>query len=211
MALTKPVPQTAPAPAAEAVKSVGTFEAMDETTVAQPAANDADPAAAPAAPAAAPVPAVQVTGTLATSNRAQASAFAKEVEEMKGAADFRYGNFKVFKGNNGEIMETGGAKLGRWVKVSMIAWDEHYEISPGSKSEKSKEAVGYSKNGLTIDSIIGSDYARFIGTPVDDYVKYLQNDGDYPEAKKGRFIDIACWCMRPTAKTRSTARSSRSR
>lgn len=200
MALTKsnaaPAANTPPAPAPMApTTSVGSFETMDETTSSQPASNDAISGdAAPAAAPASTAVAVKPAGAVVTSNKAEATAFQKEVEAMKGAADFRYGNFKVFKGNNGDIMETGGgsAKLGRWVKVSMLAWDDHTEISPGSKSDKSKEAVAYSKDGITVDSIIGSQFSEFVGKSVDDYVQYLKTDGDYPDAKKSRFIDIAC-------------------
>jgi len=199
MALTKTQPQTPASDAAAAVTSVGSFEAMDETTTGTPAANDPpfEPTTPPAATAAAPAPAqapvtaiaVKPAGTVAV--KADTGAFAREVAEMKGAANFEYGNFDVFKGNNGEIMVTNGLKLGRWVKVSMVAWDEHTEISPGSKSDKSKGAVGYSKDGLTIDHIIDSkEYGDWVGRKVDDYVNFLRSS-DYPEAKKSKFVDVA--------------------
>lgn len=205
MALTKPTPQDGAAAtpttagpatvAAAAVKSAGSFESIDETTAGTEAANEpAAEAAAPAVTPAASVPAVAApAGAVVVSTRAEASAFQKEVEAMKGAADFSYGNYPVFKGNNGEIMQTGGDKLGRWVKVSMIAWDDHTEVSPGSKSEKSKEAVAYSNDGIVIDSVIGKDeYGSWVGKKVTDYVEFLKNDGDYPEASASRFVDIAC-------------------
>lgn len=172
---------------------VGTFETMDEATVAAPAANESaapEAAEAPAAPTSTAV-AVPPAAAVAVSNKAEATAFQKEVEAMKGAADFSYGNYSVFKGNNGEIMQTGGDKLGRWVKVSMIAWDDHTEVSPGSKSEKSKEAVAYSKDGITVDSVIGKQYLNWVGKKVADYVQYLRTDGDYPEARDSRFVDVA--------------------
>jgi hypothetical protein len=196
MALTKTAPQTPATDAAAAVKPVGTFESMDETTAGATAANDipAETATSPA-PAAQPAEptsiATKPAGAVVVAR--DTTAFQKEVAEMKGAADFAHGNFAVFKGQNGEIKQTGGATFGRWVKVSMVAWDDHHEISPGSDSEASKLAVGYSKDGKTVDSIIGRDkFGRFIGQPVADYVKFLQEDGDYPNAKVGRFIDVGC-------------------
>jgi hypothetical protein len=126
-------------------------------------------------------------------SKTEASAFAKEVESLKGAADFSYGNFTVFKGNNGEIISTGekAVSLGRWVKVSMIAWDEHFEVSPNSKSEKSRELVAYSDDGETIDRVIGENYKSWEGKPLKSYVEFLQNEMDYPEAGSRRFIDVA--------------------
>lgn len=168
-----------------------TVEAAAETVqTAEPVQTEA-PAATQVPPAVQHAVANVVSGALATSNRADAGAFAQEVEAMKGAADFAYGNYKVFKGNNGEIMETNGVKLGRWVKVTMLAWDDHYEVSPGSKSDKSKDYVAYSKDGLTIDSVVGEKLVDWVGKSVKDYVNFLQEEADYPQARASRFVDIA--------------------
>ena len=126
----------------------------------------------------------------------RAKAFKKEVEEMRGAADFSYGNFRhVFKANNGEIAESGGDKhsLGRWAKVRLLAWDEHFEVSPGdSSSQNSKDFVAYSKDGKTIDTVTGSDQQAWVGRAVNDYVQYLRQDMGYGAAKARRFIDTSC-------------------
>lgn len=126
----------------------------------------------------------------------RAKAFKKEVEEMRGAADFSYGNFRhVFKANNGEIAESGGDKhsLGRWAKVRLLAWDEHFEVSPGdSNSQTSKDFVAYSKDGKTIDTVTGSDQQGWVGRAVNDYVQYLRQDMNYGAAKSRRFIDTSC-------------------
>ena len=186
MALTKPTPQQTPATdAAEAVKPAGTFESMDETTSSKPAANDAAPAQE-VAPA--------TTTAVAKVNKAEASAFAKEVEAMKGGADFSYGNYAVFKAINGAIKGVGDnkANLGRWVKVSMIAWDDRVQISPGSDTEAAKDCVAYSADGVTIESVIGRDkYGSWVGKSVNDYVEHLK-DSDWPKASASRYIDVAC-------------------
>ena len=188
------------------------FEAMDddvavlEREVASAAAPAPAPAAAPApapAPAAAPAPApapapaalapVAVAArTSLTVNPASASAFAKEVEEMRGSADFTYGNYKLFKGINGEIRNTAENKetLGRWVKGTMLAWDDHFEVSPGAETPASKDFVAYSKDGITIDSVIGEKLRGWVGTKVQDYVQYLHSETDYSKADMRRFIDI---------------------
>lgn len=195
MALSKTKPST-PAP--------GKFEEPDTDTVGQvgtdaPAANDAPAAPPPAAatpaaspaPAPAPVPAAASGGALATSNHDAINRFKEQVEEMKGAADFSHGNFPVFKGITGEI-KCKEESLGRWVKGAMLAWDDHTQVSPGSDSEKAKEAVGYSKDGETLDNVIGTDkYGQWVGKPVDDYLNFLREDGDYPHARKDRYVDVA--------------------
>jgi len=187
MALTKTVEKQS-GPVSDATP-LGTFEGMDE---APAAANEAPPAPAAAAPAAVTVAPAQA-GAVAVS-RGEASAFAKEVEAMKGAADFSYGNFPVFKGNNGEIIGTGDTKasFGRWVKVSMIAWDEHWEISPNSKNEKSRDYVAYSTDGQTLGHVISKEYATWIGKPITQYIEHLRNEMDYPLADSRPFVDVVC-------------------
>lgn len=188
MALTKPTPQNSSEPSAT-VKSVGTFEAMDESTTTAAAANEPTTTA----PAAA-VPAVQSTGAMQVSKKADASAFAKQVTEMKGAADFGYGNFDVFKGISGNIKGTGDnkANLGRYIQVSMIAWDDRVQISPGSDATEAKNCVGYSADGITLDSVIGFDkYGSWVGKPIAAYLSFLQS-GDWPKASASRYLDVAC-------------------
>jgi hypothetical protein len=125
---------------------------------------------------------------------AKAKGFQKEVEAMKGAFSFDYGNFDAYKGNNGEIAQTGGGddSFGRWVKVRMLGWDEHYEVSPGEKDQKSKDYVAYSKDGKTIDHVIGEEQRGFVGKTIDEYVTYLREDEEFEKAGSRRFIDIAC-------------------
>lgn len=193
MALTKPTPQTNPGTpatdAANAVKSAGSFESMDETTSGKPAANDPAPQ-----PEAAQVGLTPPAGALRL-NKAEASAFQKEVEGMKGGADFAYGNYEVFKGINGEIKGIGDSKtsLGRWAKVSMIAWDDRVQISPGVDTDLAKDAVAYSKDGVTIDSVIGFErHGAWVGKPLSVYLEYLKESHDFVKARASRFIDVAC-------------------
>lgn len=201
MALTKPNPDTNTTPAtaaAAAVNAVGSFESMEETVSTKPAANDAAPSPstpAPAAAAAAPaaeVPVTQAKGAVATSN-GEASKFADEVAAMKGGADFSYGNYPVFKGINGEIKGTGDTKvsLGRWAKVTMLAWDDRTQVSPGSDNDSAKLCVAYSKDHVTLDSVIGVDkYGSWVGKKVADYVEFLKQN-DWLKASASRFIDVA--------------------
>ncbi len=124
----------------------------------------------------------------------QAKSFQKEVEAMKGACDFAYGNYRVFKATNGALEEVGGdeATLGRWAQVRMIGWDEHTEVSPGDKGSTTKEFVAYSKDGKTLDSVIGEDQKAWVGRSVVDYVEYLKTTEGFDKAQSRRFIDVAC-------------------
>ena len=176
--------RTNTASAEHAEQAPAAFEAMDGETeqVAQPdttAANDA-----PQTPASSTSRALAPAGN---------SEFADAVAAMKGAIDLSYGNFKVFKGVNGEIAMTDGSiKLGRWVKGTMAGWDDHWEVSPGSQSDKAKDAVAYSKEGKVIDSVIGVErFGMWVGKSIEEYTHHLQNDGDFPKAKFARYVDVA--------------------
>lgn len=167
------------------------------------AANDtvvekAEPVAAPAAaPAPAAAVAVRTTGTsLAARNEAAeiAKAFEKQILEMRGG-DFSYGTYRVFKGNNGELAEMSGdkASLGRWAKVHLLNWDEHFQVSPGSDDKSAKDFVAYSKDGVKIDSVIGEELKdQWTGKPVQAYLEYLKNEEDFAKADCRQFIDMAC-------------------
>lgn len=165
-------------------------------------------ATAEAAPAEEITPSAKVTATTAIATAAstavgavnnageRAKQFKRDVEAMKGASSFDYGNYTVFKGKQGEIRgEDGGTKLslGRWAKVRLIAWDEHYEVSPGEQSASSKDFVAYSKDGITIDSVIGEELrGEWTGRKVADYVNYLITEEEFKKASSRHFIDTAC-------------------
>lgn len=127
----------------------------------------------------------------------EAKKFQREVEAMRGASDFSYGNYRVFKGDNGEIVELSGdkEKLGRWAKVRMISWDDHFEVSPGEQGASTKDFVAYSKDGKTIDSIIGEELKSWVGRTVEDYVQFLRVEEEFANTKCRRFVDIGCALM----------------
>lgn len=122
---------------------------------------------------------------------AKAKSFRKEIESMQGAADFSYGANRVFKAKDGEISEMSGEKfsLGRWAKVRLLAWDRHFEISPGEESASSSAFVAYSADGKTIDFVVGDEQKGYEGSSVDDYLKYLRETEDFDNATVREFID----------------------
>lgn len=202
MALKKPAFEAEPTNNAAAEGAdTGTDTAVLERSTpsnASAAAEAAAPEAAQAeAPAAAPtasaiVKSVNTAVGAVNDAAARAKAFQKEVEAMKGASDFAFGNYRVFKGNNGTIIESNGDKadLGRWAQVRMISWDDHFEVSPGEQSASTKDFVAYSKDGKTIDSVIGEELKGWAGKTVAEYVKYLQDEEDFSSAKCRRFVDV---------------------
>lgn len=174
-------------------------EGSEITTAADTlAANDtvvekAEPVAAQAA-AVAVRPAA--TTSLAARNEAAdlAKAFAKQLADLQGG-DFSFGSYRVFKGSNGELAEMSGEKVscGRWMKVVLLNWNTHFEISPSTDDKSAKDFVAYSQDGITIDSCIGEEVrAEWAGKPVKDYVDYLRNEEDFPKADARPFIDMAC-------------------
>lgn len=192
MALKKPTPsfEENNDDGANAVAEEAQSPAVEETSAASADAGSTADHAVTATTAVAKASASSV----ATINEAAANAkrFQRELEEMRGASDFSFGNYRVFKGNNGEIAEMNGDKdsLGRWAKVRLMAWDEHFEVSPGTK--EGKEFVAYSKDGKIIDSVIGDDQKKFVGKTTDEYLQYLQDTEGFNDAKVRRFIDTAC-------------------
>lgn len=167
-----------------------------ETTVAYtaPAANEEVAAPAPAA-APAPVPAVRTAGTVAVANAAaeRAKSLQRELDEMHGASSFDYGNYDVYKGSNGEIAKMGSDEksLGRWAQVRLLGWDDHHEISPGSQDKTSKTFVAYSKDGKTVDHVIGDEMRGWVGKSVNEYVDYLRTTEGFEKAKVSRYVDMA--------------------
>ena len=177
----------------ETVMNTDTQAANDTATEAR------TEAAAPApAPAATQLPAVQASTAVSTMSRdeiaRQAKAFQRELDEMKGAADFSFGNYEVYKGSNGEIAKTGsgdGVSLGRWAKIRLLAWDFHTEISPGSQDKNSKDFVAYSKEGGFIDHVIGEELKSWVGKPVAEYVEHLRTVEGFDKAGSKRFVDMS--------------------
>lgn len=128
---------------------------------------------------------------------AKAKAFKKEVESMQGAADFSYGSHRVFKAVDGEIKEKDGDKvnLGKWVKVRLLAWARHFEISPGEDGASSAAFVAYSMDGVTVDNVIGDDNKKWEGKPVLEYLEHLRTVEEFDKASVREFFDTQVAAM----------------
>lgn len=170
---------------------------FEDTAVADTAVAEAPKAEA--APAAAKVEATTAIAKAATTSVAvnssseEAKRFQAEFDAMQGAADFAYGNYRIFKGIDGEIRctEQGSTlSLGRNVTVRLLAWAFHWQIAPGSDATKAKEFVAFSDDGETVSSVIGEDLRHFVGKPVNTYLDYLRSEG-YDKAESKRYLDTA--------------------
>lgn len=117
--------------------------------------------------------------------------FQNEVNAMRDALNLEFGSVPMFKANQGKIGETDGdkRKLGRYVKVRLLSWNERWEISTGDASKTSKDFLAFSKDGRTIDNVVGDDLKSWIGKNIDDYLQYLRNEEDFKKANKRQFID----------------------
>lgn len=135
------------------------------------------------------------TTSLSIADAAQkAKQFQREFEDMKDASSFDYGTYRTFKGNNGSIVESGdgGEDLGRWAKIRIISWGRHYEVSPGESGASTKDFVAFSKDGKTLDNVIGEELKSWVGKPVADYVEYLRTEEEFASTKTREFIDMGC-------------------
>lgn len=163
---------------------------IDTTTTAAEAPQAAAPAAQPEA-------AAKVEATTAIAKAASTSVatvnedvkrFQEEFDSMRGAADFSHGNYKVFKAVDGEIRDTAaGANLsmGRHMTGRLLAWDFHWQVTPGTDGAKAKEFVAFSDDGETIASVIGEDLRHYVGKTINEYLDYLRSEGfDKAECKK---------------------------
>lgn len=183
-------------------KPTPAFEQEPTTSVETSVAEKAAPAA-PVTPEPTPDAAAKTTATVAVAKAAGSSVatlneaanvakmFKKEVEAMKGAADFSFGSHRVFKADNGVIKEMAGDKLvlGRWVKVRLLACDTSFQVSPGEQGKDSGVYVGYSKDGVTLDSVSGEELKTWEGKPIDEYLTFLRDVEEFDKASKREFID----------------------
>ena len=181
------------------------FEPMDDDTAgaatsaataapaAAPAAESAPaaPAAsAPAAPAPAAAVAIRAPNPVAASTPSAAAAFKAEVEAMKGAIDFSFGNYPSFKPAGGKLKcKEPVASLGSWVRGTMIGWNNRVQVSPGEG--KPKDLVAYSDDCVTISKVIGEGGADWEGRPVAEYLLHLRGDQGCNLAKASTYVDVA--------------------
>lgn len=169
-----------------------TVNASTETpapAVSAAAAPVSTPTQAPA-PAQAALPAVITQGAVAVAPANAGASFKAEVEAMKGAVDFSFGNYPMFKASGGKVKcKDPVTSLGEWVFGRMIGWNDRVQVSPGEG--KSKDLVAYSDDCVTISKVIGEAGEGWVGRSVADYVQHLRVDQNCILAKSSVYVDVA--------------------
>lgn len=103
-------------------------------------------AAAPAAPTGALVRANPNAGAVTT----PANRPAVVLQDMKDAFTVDYDTFERLKSGAGNIMDANGQSLGDEILVTVMSWQDAWDISPGTNDAAGKEVVRYSNDGTTI-------------------------------------------------------------
>lgn len=188
MALKKPQTQnTAPA-----------FEDVNDTSPPFEEGTTPAPQEAAAAVQATTAVAVTTSTSITTIATDQAKTFQQELAAMKDSTDFSLGTFTTFKASNGVIAETGEGKLslGRWVDGRMMAYGAFTQVSPGDSGAKAKGFVAWSKDGKTVDTVLGDGTERsFVGKSVQDYLHYLRETEGLTGADAKEYLNVAFLVM----------------
>lgn len=124
----------------------------------------------------------------------KAQDFKRELEEMRDAISFDYGTLANYKATNGAIRETGNGtrSFGEWVQGRLMAYGAFWQVSPGGSDTKLKGFVAFSKDGKTVDHVIGDGAERsFVGKPVVDYLDYLRNTEGLDKADSKPYLNMA--------------------
>lgn len=98
--------------------------------------------------------------------------------------DLEFGTIARCVGTNGRIVaKKDGTKipLGDTIKVTLISFNDSYQISPGKDTDEAKKFVKYSRDGQTIDGT---------GQPVAAYVAYLRESEGYKDASVKQYTSL---------------------
>lgn len=66
--------------------------------------------------------------------------------------DVSYNTFPRYRDDKGVIGDPEGNEAGSWLELMLISWNDSWTITPGDDSDKSKEHLRYSQDGVTIHS-----------------------------------------------------------
>lgn len=154
------VEQAAQQPAAQAVQPV--VKDADPYVAAQADASAAQAAAPAAATVVAKPPAVVIPVKTPAPSTALVRASSHELSATSAALaspvlnaykqifEVEYDTFDRLKAGSGDIQDNDGNTLGREIEIELVSWQDAYDIGMGDNSEKAKEYVRYSDDGVTI-------------------------------------------------------------
>lgn len=99
------------------------------------------------------------------------------LEELKDAFSVQYDTFERLKSGSGNIVDANNNDLGREIAITLVSWQETWDISPGSNAPEAKKVVRYSDDGV---------YIKGTGQNINEYLAELRQgkiDGvAYPNA-----------------------------
>lgn len=111
----------------------------------------------------------------------------KDLEKVfeKQGIEVDFNTFPRYRDDKGTIGDTAGNEAGSWVELMVVSWSDSWMVAPGDDSEKAKEFVRYSRDGLTIRS--EDDWN---GKTCDEYVTYLRDEMGYEKAGVRKYTNI---------------------
>lgn len=145
---------------------------VQETAKAQPAAA----AEVTEVAAAADVAATTAIATASASSTAVAKPgknIPTALTDLQNQFVVDYDTFPRLMAGTGSIEDNDSRDLGEWIKLTLVSWQNQWDIVPGSQDEEAKAHLRYSSDGVTIDAT---------GESVNEYLLKLQNEMGYTKA-----------------------------
>jgi len=172
-------PETGPKADASAAAAAAT---TPDTSTSTAAAAAASPAAAPSepaeSPAAAPVQPTTVTAVgqghpvnrglvrAGTAGGALSTAVTKAppvLDDIKDAMRVDFDTFIRLKAGVGDVQDNDGVSFGKVIEMTLVSWQDNWDVSPGEDSEEAKALVKYSDDGIVLNdgtNMLVTDYVN---------------------------------------------------
>lgn len=157
------------------------FEDTADTTVAEasPAAEVAAETSAPATPEAKVAATTAIAKAQAGALAAPAQRIAPVLTDLKDAVRVDWDTLERLVAGTGTIDNGDGKSVGTWIKLTLMSFQDTYEVVPGDQSDEAKKLVRYSEDGV---------HLRESGTTVAQYLDELREQGYDKAALKHKNI-----------------------
>ena len=96
------------------------------------------------------------------------------MEDLKNAFTVDFDTFDRLKAGAGVIVDSNNNNLGRDIAMTVLSWQDTYDVAPGSDAPEAKKVVRYSDDGVTLAGGGGlvRDYLASLMSGEVDGVKY---------------------------------------
>lgn len=162
------------------------FEDTEGSTVAADAPDagvdtgSTTPAAeAPASPAAKVAATTAIAQAQSTAVSASVKRIAPVLTELKDAVRVDWDTLERLVAGSGSIDDGDGKSVGTWIKMTLMSYQDTYEVVPGSQDDDAKKYVRYSEDGVNL---------RDSGTTVAAYLDEMREMGYDKAALKHKNI-----------------------